>query len=126
MDKNSLSGKALRELIGNFWVMGCLVCNGFKEQNSKGADFMKEVRKHRVYLHVTKPDCHNQSKVEVVIREMRKKWFYVMLINKVPHRLRNYGLEWVEEIMHSTVGSAGYLHYCTSLEEVTGEIPDIS
>ena len=28
--------------------------------------------------------------------------------------------------MHSTTGSSGYLHYCTSLEEVTGETPDIS
>ena len=57
---------------------------------------------------------------------MRKKWFRVMLRKKVPHRLWDYGLKWVAEIMQRTASSAGSIHYCTSLEEVTGETPDIS
>ena len=49
-----------------------------------------------------------------------------MLRKKVPHILWGYGLKWVAEIMQRTAGSADYLHYRTSLEEVTGENPDIS
>ena len=87
---------------------------------------MKEFHKHGIDLHVTEPDCHNQSKVEGVIREMRKKWFHVMLKKKVPHRLWYYGLTWVAEIIQRTEGLEGYLHYLTFLEEVTGETPDVS
>ena len=53
---------------------------------------MKEVREHGIELHVTDPDCHNQSKVEGVIREMRKKWFRFMLRKKVPLRLWDFVL----------------------------------
>ena len=49
-----------------------------------------------------------------------------MLRKKVPHRLWYYGLKWVVEIIQRTDGSAVSLHYWTSLEEVTGENPDIS
>ena len=61
-----------------------------------------------------------------MIREMRIKWFRVMLRKKVPHRLWDYGLKWVAEIMQRTAGSEGSLHYCTSLEEATSETPEIS
>ena len=60
------------------------------------------------------------------MREMRKKWFIVMLRNKASHRLWDYGLKWVAEIMQRTAGSEGSLHYCTSLEEATSETPEIS
>ena len=45
---------------------------------------------------------------------------------KVPQILWDYRLKWVTEIMQRTAGSEGSLHYRTSLEEVTGETPDIS
>ena len=49
-----------------------------------------------------------------------------MLRKKVPHRLWDYGLKWVVDIMQRTSGLAGYLHYRTYLEEVTDETPYIS
>ena len=102
-----------------------LVCDGSKEQILKGTDFMKEVQRHGIDLHVTDLDRHNQSKVEGKIREMGKKWLRVMLGKKVPHRLWDYGLKWVAEIMQRTSSSMSYLHYHTYLEEVTSETPDI-
>ena len=67
-------------------------------------------------LHVTNPDCHNQSKVEGVMKEMRKKGFRLVLRKKVPHILWYYGLKWVADFMQRTDSSAGSLHYLTSLE----------
>ena len=61
-----------------------------------------------------------------MIREMRKKWFIVMLRKKVPHRIWDYVLKRVAEIMQRTAGSAVSLHCRTYLEELTGETPDIS
>ena len=55
-------------------------------------------------LHVTNPYHHNQYKVEGVIREMRKKWFIVMLKKEVTHRLWDYELKWVAETMQRNAG----------------------
>ena len=96
MEKNSLE---LRDFIADFGFIDCLVCDRYKGQISKGTDLTKEVLKQGIYLQVTKPDCYNQSKVEGVTREMRKNWFRVMLIKKVPHRLWDCGIRWVAEIM---------------------------
>ena len=126
MDKKSLTGQGMRELIADFRVMDRLVCGLSKEQTSKGTDFMKEVRKHGIDIHATNTDRHNQSKVEGVIREMCKKWFRVMLRKNIPHRLWDYRLKWVSEIMQRNACSEGSLHYFTSPEEVTGETTDIS
>ena len=57
---------------------------------------------------------------------MRKKWFRVMFRKKFPHRLWDYGPKRVAYIMHITAGSAVSLHDHMSVEEVTGENPDIS
>ena len=48
-----------------------------------------------------------------------------MLRKKAPHILWDYGLKWVVDIIYRTASSSGYLHNCTSLEEVTGETHDI-
>ena len=57
---------------------------------------------------------------------MRKNQFCVMIRKKVPRILWDYGINWVEDIMKRTSGLEGSLNYRTSLEEVTGETPDIS
>ena len=49
-----------------------------------------------------------------------------MIKKKVPRRLWDYGMRWVCEIMQRTASHAGTLGGQTSLEELTGETPDIS
>ena len=106
--------------------MDHLFCNVSKEHTLKGTDFMKEFCKNGIDLHVTDPDCHNQSKVEGLIRKMSKKWFILILRKKVPHILLGYVLRRVTKIVQRNYGSAGSLHYRKSIEEVTGETSDIS
>ena len=49
-----------------------------------------------------------------------------MLRKKVSHKLWDYILEWVAEIIQRTYGSAGCLHYSTSIEEAIDATTDIS
>ena len=126
MEKNIPSVQGLRKFISDFGIMDHLVCGGYKEQTSKGTDFIKEFRKYGIYLNVTNTDCHNQSKVEGLIRKMSKKWFIFILRKKVPHILLGYVLRRVTKIVQRNYGSAGSLHYRKSIEEVTGETSDIS
>ena len=72
MEHMSSAGQALKQFISDFGIPDKLVCDGAAEQVGKRTEFQSTVRKHAIDLHVTEPHCHNQSKVEGVVREIRK------------------------------------------------------
>ena len=72
MEKKATTGQALKQFIADFGIPDRLVCDGAAEQVGKRTEFRNVVRKHDINLHVTKPHCHNQSKVEGVLHEIRK------------------------------------------------------
>ena len=88
--------------------------------------FMEQVRKHHIDIHTTEPGRYNQSKVEGVIRELRKNWFRTMQRKRVPKRLWDYGLKWVSEVHVRTSSDAMDLRGRTPLEWITGDTVDIS
>ena len=126
MEHKSSAGQALKQFISDFSIPDKLVCDGPAEQVGKRTEFQSTVRKHAIDLHVTEPHRHNQSKVEGVVRGIRKRWFWVMLKKKVPKRLWDYGIKWVCEVMQCTASTSGDLSGRTALEQLTGETPEIS
>ena len=126
MDTKAKAGDALKEFITDFGVPDKVVMDGASEQTGRKTTFMQQLRKHHIDFHITEPERYNQSKAEGVIREIRKKWFWVMTKSAVPKRLWDYGLRWVVEIMQRTASDTGDLRGRTSLEKVTGETPEIS
>ena len=126
MESKALAGDALKEFITDYGVPDKIIMDGAGEQTGKRSTFMEQVRKHHIDYHVTEPERYNQSRVEGVIHEIRKKWFRVMTKNYIPKRLWDYGLRWVVEITQRTASDAGTLHGRTGLEKVTGETPEIS
>ena len=107
MEHKSSAGQALKQFISDFGIPDKVVCDGAVEQVGKRTEFQSTVCKHAIDLHVTKPHCHNQSKVEGMVREIRKHWFQVMLKKKVPKRLWDYGIKWVCEVMQCTASTSG-------------------
>ena len=99
MEKKSLAGDALRCFTNEYEVPDKLIFDGSGEQTRKNTDFMKNIRRYDIKHHVIEPDRHNQNHAEGTIRELRKKWFRVMLRKKVPRRLWDYGLKNVSETM---------------------------
>ena len=126
MESKALAGDALKEFITDYGVPDKIIMDGAGEQTGKRSTFMEQVRKHHIDYHVTEPERYNQSRVEGVIREIRKKWFRVMTKKYILKRLWDYGLRWVVEIMQRTASDAGTLHGRMGLEKVTGETPEIS
>ena len=126
MESKGHAGDALKQFITDFGVPDKIMCDGSKEQTKRGTTFMEQVRKHHIDLHTTEPHRHNQSKVEGVIRELRKNSFCTMHHKRVPKRLWDYGLQWVSEVRVRTSSDAGDLSNRTSLEWVTGDTVDIS
>ena len=53
---------------------------------------MKEVQKQGIDLPVIEHELHNQNPAEGIIREIRRKWFRIMLSKKVPREFWDYGM----------------------------------
>ena len=126
MDSKKKAGDALRLFCQEFGVPEKLQFDGSKEQTAKGTTFMKQIRRHDIDYHISEADLHNQNPVEGVIRELRRKWYRIMIRNKVPKELWDYGLRWVSETSSLTHTTAGGLNGCIPITQVTGDTPDIS
>lgn len=126
MDRKGKAGDALRLFCQEFGVPERLTFDGSKEQNGKGTEFMKQIRQHGIDYHVSEADLHNQNPVEGVIRELRRKWYRIMIRKRVPEALWDYGFRWVSETSSLTHTSAGGLNGCIPITQVTGETADIS
>ena len=109
MDKKSSARQALKQFIVDFGIPDQIVCDGLGEQTGKRTEFAVTARKHGIDIHLMEPDQHNQSKVEGMIRELRKRWFRAMLKQRVPNRLWDYGIHWVCKIMQRTASNSGRL-----------------
>jgi hypothetical protein len=126
MDTKKKAGDALKEFCKEFGVPEKLTFDGSKEQKSKGTTFMKEIKKNDIDYHIIEPERHNQNPAEGVIRELRRKWFRIMVKKRVPRRFWDYGIRWVAETMQRTATTAGTMSVTVPMECVTGETPDIS
>ncbi len=100
--------------------------DGSQEQCGRKTEFMTNIRIYSIDHHVTEPHRPNHNFAEGVIREVRQKWFRVMVRKNVPHRLWDYGLQWVCDIQNRTSNSARGLDGRCPLERLTGETVDIS
>ena len=72
MESKSSAGQGLKQFITECGVPNKIICDGSAEQTSKRTEFTNIMCKHGIYVHHTEPSRHNQSKVEGVIRELRK------------------------------------------------------
>jgi hypothetical protein len=126
MEKKSLAGMALRQFIQDFGMSEKLTFNGSGEHTGPKTEFMKHVRDYAIDYHITEPNRPQQNRAETVIREVKKRWFRQMVKRKVPKRLWDYGIVWVCEVMLLTSNSSFSLDGRTPMEQLTGEMPDIS
>ena len=126
MELKSAAGEGLRQFIHDFGRPEKLTYDGSKEQCGKKTEFMKNVRKYAIDYHVTEPERPNHNFAEGVIREVRKKWFRIMVRKRVPRRVWDYGLRWVCDIQNRTANTSRGLGGRCPLEKITGESVDIS
>jgi hypothetical protein len=120
LTRKSDAGDALRQFIGEFRRPERLTFDGSKEQCGRNTEFIKNVRKYSINFHITEPNRLNQNFAEGVIREVRKKWFRIMVRRNIPQRLWDYGLQWVCDNQNRTLNSSRELDGRCPLERVTG------
>ena len=116
----------LRVFCNEFGVPDHLILDGSLEQTGKRTEFMKQVRKHDIQVHLIEPERHNQSYAEGVVREIRRCWYRVMFKKRVPRRLWDYGFRWVCEVMQHAHVRSHRIDGGVPLEITLGETVDIS
>jgi Reverse transcriptase (RNA-dependent DNA polymerase) len=126
MESKSMAGEGLRQFIHEYGRPEHLTFDGSREQNGRKTEFMKNIRMYSINHKVTEPERPNHNFAEGVIREVRKKWFRIMVKRKVPKRLWDYGFRWVCEIQNRTSNTARGLNGRCPLEKITGESVDIT
>ena len=93
----------------------------------KGTEFMMQIRQHGIDYHISETQRHNENPAEGVIREIRKKWYRILVRKHVPKRLWDYGFVWVSEIMSMTnICSRSIGESIVPMTHITGETVDIS
>ena len=102
MDTKAKAGEALRVFCNEFGIPDRLIMDGGSEQTGKRTEFMNQVRKHNIQIKLIEPGQHNQSPVEGVVREVRRRWYRAMFKKRVPRCLWDYGFRWVCEVMQRT------------------------
>ena len=122
LHSKSEAGDALRQFINEYGRPEKLTFDGSQEQCGRKTEFMTNVRKYAIDHHITEPYRPNHNFAEGVIREIRKKWFRVMVQKNVPQRLWDYGLQWVGDIQNRTSNSSRGLEGRCPLERITGEV----
>ncbi len=100
------AGDALRQFINEFGRPERLTFDGSQEQCGRKTEFMANVRKYSIDFRITEPHRPNHNFAEGVIREIRKKWFRIMVRKNVPQRLWDYGLQWVCDMQNRTSNSS--------------------
>ena len=118
-------GQTLADFAHDFGIPEILVFDGAMAQQGKNTLFMKNVRKYYIKHHISNPRRPNENPAESAIREIKKRWFRIMVKRRVPRRLWDYGLVWICETGNLTVSSSRYGNGRTPIEFITGETPDI-
>ena len=68
-----MAGDALKEFKTDYGVADKVMMEGAAEQTGRKTTFMQQVRKCHIDFHLIEPERYNQSRMEGVIREIRKK-----------------------------------------------------
>ena len=119
-------GQTLIDFIHDFGVPQFLTFDGHKSQVGAGSLFMRTVRKHHIKFRVSEPRKPEQNPSEGGIREIKRRWYHLMMKKKVPKRLWDFGITWICETGNLAVSSSRYANGRTSIEIITGDTPDIS
>ena len=119
-------GSSLRDLTYDFGIPSHLTFDGASAKAGRNTLFMKTIRELDIQYHMSGPRRPNENPAELSIREIKRRWYSVMVQKKVPRRLWDFGLVWICETNNLSVSSSKYSKGRTALEMLTGETPDIS
>jgi hypothetical protein len=117
---------SLSSFIHEYGAPDHLTFDGAAVHVGSSTRFMENLRRAEIRHHVSAPRRPNENPAEGSIREVKKRWYRMMLKKNVPARLWDYGISWICETGNVIANSSRYADQRTPLEIITGETPDIT
>ena len=126
MTPKAQAGEALGEFINNFGIPREIVMDGARDQSGNKSAMMQRIKKYDIKAKVCEPERHYQNRSESAVRELKSKWYRIIVKNKVPKGLWYYSFCWSTDIINRTANTVKALHGQTPMEQVSGDTPEIS
>ena len=124
--KGGSLGEALDDFVHDFGVPEHVTFDCFQYQFGPNTKFNKNLRRYRIYHHISAPRRPNKNSDEGAIREIKSRFYRTMERKCVPKRIWDYLAVCICETGNLSVSSSRYARGRMALEIVTGETPDIS
>lgn len=123
---NETIGPTLDAFINEFGVPEHLTVDGAPVQIGRHTRFQQTIRDNEVDVHISHPYSPQENPAEGGIREIKRRFYRLMEMYKIPMRLWDFVLDYTIETMRITVPRSRYAKKRTPLESITGITPDIS
>ena len=82
----------MKLFISQYGAPEFLTFDGAAEQCKRGTLFMKQVSIQNIKHYISERNYPNQNGAEGVIREIRQRWYRIMINKHIPQRLWDYGI----------------------------------
>ena len=126
MEREGQSGQALKTFCKEFGVPEFLRMDGGPTMLGKHKEFDQTVKREGIRAHPIEPGMKNQNPAEGVYREVKRKWYRVMVRKLIPRVFWDYGLTWCCEIMSRTFTRSHAIDGMVPLQGLTGDVVEIS
>mmetsp|Transcript_17331 Transcript_17331/g.42358 ORF Transcript_17331/g.42358 Transcript_17331/m.42358 type:complete len:358 (+) Transcript_17331:1030-2103(+) len=123
---DSHMGPTLNRFISDFGIPEHLTMDGAAVQTGRNTKFMDTIRRTTIQHHVSRPYRPDENPAEVGIRELKRRFYRLVIKYQIPMRLWDFVLDYVVDIMNVTVNYSRYSDGRVPLEKITGVTPDIS
>lgn len=119
-------GPTLPRFISDYGIPQHLTMDGAAVQKGRKTTFMETIRRANIDWHISGPYRPEENPVEGGIRELKRRFYRLIIKQGVPMRLWDFVLDYVVDIMNVTVNYSKYSSGRVPLEIITGITPDIS
>ena len=119
-------GPTLTKFVSDFGIPERLTMDGAVVQTGRHTSFMSTIRRCQIDHHISHPYKPNENPAEGGIRELKRRFYRLQTKHGIPERLWDFLLDYVVDIMNTTVNYSRYSDGRVPLEVITGITPDIT
>ena len=106
--KGGSLGEIVDDYVHDFGAPEHLTFGGFQYQVGKNTKFFRNLLKYNIDHRVSAPRRPNENPAEGTIREIKRRFYQVMQLMKVPKHVWGYLLVWISHTVNLYVFSSLY------------------
>ena len=119
-------GPTLKKFIAEYGIPEHLTMDGAAVQVGRNTSFMETINRATIDYHISRPYRPEENPAEGGIRELKRRFYRLVVKHGIPERLWDFVLDYVVDTMNITANYSRYSDGRVPLEVITGITPDIT